>query len=40
MIYSPNIEGDGIARFTENNASRGSIGMLEGDEFIKEFLKN
>ncbi|MFC1690568.1 cofactor-independent phosphoglycerate mutase [Nanoarchaeota archaeon] len=39
MIYRPGKEGDGLSEFSEKNAEKGSFGILERDQFIKEFLR-
>lgn len=38
-IYYPGIEPDGVQTFDEAAAREGAYGQLEGDEFIKEFMK-
>ena len=39
MIYNYGEDADGIREYSENTARQGSLGMMESDEFIKEFLK-
>lgn len=39
LIYKPGEGTDDIDRFTENSSRKGSLGSLEGDEFMKLFLK-
>lgn len=39
MIYNYGEDADGIREYSENTACQGSLGMMESDEFIKEFLK-
>ncbi len=38
-IYYPGIEPDGVQTFDEVAARSGSYGALQGDEFIREFMK-
>ena len=38
-IWYPGIEADSVQVFSENAAKEGSYGTLEGDEFIREFMK-
>ena len=38
-IYYPGIKPDGVQTFDEAAAREGAYGQLEGDEFIKEFMK-
>ena len=38
-IYYPGIEPDSVQTFDEDAAKDGTYGQLEGDEFIKEFMK-
>ena len=38
-IYYPGIEPDQVQTFDEVAAKEGSYGNLEGDAFIKEFMK-
>lgn len=39
LIYRPGETADGVEAFSERSAQDGSYGLLEGDQFIKEFLK-
>ena len=39
LIYRPGETADGVEAFYERSAKDGSYGLLEGDQFIKEFLK-
>lgn len=39
LIYRPGETADGVEAFSERSAKDGSYGLLEGDQFIKEFLK-
>lgn len=39
-IYYPGIEPDGVQTFDEEAARAGSYGLLEGDAFIREFMKH
>ena len=39
LIYRPGETADGVEAFSERSAKDGSCGLLEGDQFIKEFLK-
>lgn len=39
LIYRPGETADGVEAFSELSAKDGSYGLLEGDQFIKEFLK-
>ncbi len=38
-IYYPGIEADSVQSFDEDSAKEGSCGLLEGDQFINEFMK-
>ena len=38
-IYYPGIEPDGVQTFDEIAAQNGAYGTIEGDAFIKEFMK-
>lgn len=38
-IYYPGIEADGVQVFDEEAAAEGGYGLLHGDEFIREFMK-
>lgn len=38
-IYYPGIEPDSVQTFDEDAAKEGCYGILQGDEFIKEFMK-
>lgn len=38
-IYYPGIEADSVQSFDEDSAKEGSYGLLEGDQFINEFMK-
>lgn len=38
LIYDPEKEGDEVTRFDEFSCAKGSLGLLEGDAFIKLFL--
>ena len=38
-IYYPGIEPDSVQTFDEDAARAGSYGLLEGDEFIEEFMR-
>jgi len=38
LIYAPGKETDKVDRFDELSCSKGSLGLLEGDDFIKIFL--
>ncbi|MEE8168790.1 MAG: cofactor-independent phosphoglycerate mutase [Candidatus Hydrothermarchaeales archaeon] len=38
-IYSPNGESDGAESFDEASAKRGSLGLIEGEEFMRMLLK-
>lgn len=38
LIYDPEKEGDEVTRFDEFSCAQGSLGLLEGDSFIKLFL--
>ncbi len=39
LIYRPGETADGVEAFSERSAKDGGYGLLEGDQFIKEFLK-
>lgn len=39
-IYYPGIEADSVEKFDELSAESGSYGTLEGDGFIREFMRN
>ena len=39
LIYWPGDHADSVARFSEHSAQQGSYGLLEGEQFINEFLK-
>jgi 2,3-bisphosphoglycerate-independent phosphoglycerate mutase len=39
LIYRPGEKPDGIMEFNENTCSRGSYGLLHGDEFMKALLQ-
>jgi len=39
LIYNPEKEADGVCRFDEFSCAKGSLGLLEGDGFIKAFLE-
>ena len=39
-IYYPGIEPDSVQTFDEDVAKEGCYGILQGDEFIKEFMKH
>lgn len=39
-IYYPDIEPDSVQTFDEDAAKEGCYGILQGDEFIKEFMKH
>lgn len=39
LIYRPGETADGVEAFSERSAKDGSYGLLEDDQFIKEFLK-
>ncbi len=39
-IYYPGIEPDSVQTFDEDAAREGRYGLLEGDEFIREFMKH
>lgn len=39
-IYYPGIEPDSVQTFDEHAAKEGCYGILQGDEFIKEFMKH
>ncbi|MBP5514243.1 MAG: cofactor-independent phosphoglycerate mutase [Bacteroidaceae bacterium] len=39
-IYYPGIEPDQVQTFDEQACQQGSYGLLEGDEFIEEFMRN
>ena len=38
LIYDPEKTGDEVREFNESSCSRGSLGLLEGDSFIKKVL--
>ncbi len=38
-IRFPNLPGDAVDRFDEESVKKGSLGLLEGPQFIKTFLK-
>ena len=38
MILTPGVEGDGIERYNEETALRGSLGKMDKDQFIRTFL--
>lgn len=40
MILRSDLEPDYVTAYTESEASKGGYGLLSGDQFIKEFLKN
>ena len=39
LIYRPDEQADSVGRFSEHSAQQGSYGLLEGEQFINEFLK-
>lgn len=39
LIYQPGDHADSVERFSEHSAQQGSYGLLEGEQFINEFLK-
>lgn len=39
LIYWPGDHADSVERFSEHSAQQGSYGLLEGEQFINEFLK-
>ena len=39
LIYRPDEQADSVERFSEHSAQQGSYGLLEGEQFINEFLK-
>lgn len=39
LIYRPGDHADSVERFSEHSAQQGSFGLLEGEQFINEFLK-
>lgn len=39
LIYRPGDHADSVERFSEHSAQQGSYGLLEGEQFINEFLK-
>ncbi len=39
LIYRPDEQADRVERFSEHSAQQGSYGLLEGEQFINEFLK-
>lgn len=39
LIYKPGVTPDDVKEYNEYSASNGAYGTLDGDEFIKEFLK-
>lgn len=40
LIYYPGIEADSVSSYDEASAAEGSYGLMEGDEFIREFMKH
>ena len=38
-IYYPGIEADSVQSFDEESAKEGSYGLMEGNQFINEFMK-
>lgn len=38
LIYDPEKEADEVEQFSESSCSRGSLGLLKGDSFIKKLL--
>ena len=40
LIYKPGMTPDGVTRFDEFSVKEGKFGVLEKDEFIKEFLND
>jgi len=38
LIYTPGKSPDEVKEFNEFSCQRGSLGLLKGDSFIKEFL--
>ena len=38
-IYYPGIEADSVEFFDEESAKEGSYGVLEGNQFINEFMR-
>ncbi len=39
LIYAPGIEADNVNTFSEESCKNGAYGVLEKDQFIKEFMK-
>lgn len=39
LIYRPDEQADSVECFSEHSAQQGSYGLLEGEQFINEFLK-
>lgn len=39
LIYRPGDHADSVEQFSEHSAQQGSYGLLEGEQFINEFLK-
>lgn len=39
IIYRKDLSPDSMKRYSENEAGKGVYGLMEGDEFIKEFLR-
>lgn len=39
LIYRPDEQADSVERFSEHSVQQGSYGLLEGEQFINEFLK-
>ena len=37
-VYNPNVKGDSVERFDEESAKHGSLGVLEGEEFMSLLL--
>ncbi len=40
LIYYPGITPDNVSHYDEVSCAEGSYGLLQGDEFIREFMKN
>jgi 2,3-bisphosphoglycerate-independent phosphoglycerate mutase len=40
LIYKPGITPDETTTYNEESAKKGYYGILKGNEFIREFLKN
>lgn len=40
IIMRSDVEPDGVTRYSEGAASDGGYGLMQGDEFIREFLNN